>query len=169
MKFRCEHVFRGIELGAYETLYFDEPFNIALCQATGLGRALVKLEKKDGRLERAVKVTPQRELPGPMAKIIGSGTFEYTEFLDYHLGSFAGTWRTEPGMLKDKILSAGTFSFAAVPGGVRRVVAGEVKVKIFGLGGVLEAFVVADVEKSYARAAEFTQRWVEQGQATAEV
>jgi hypothetical protein len=167
MRFKVEHVFGGIELPAYEKLYFDEPFNVALCQATGLGRTLVKLETRDGLLTRAVLVHPERELPGPVARIIGSGSFEYTEHLEYRLGSFAGTWRTEPAMLKDKIVSQGAFSFAAAPGGIRRVVEGEVKVKIFGLGGVIEAFVVADVEKSYARAAEFTRGWIEQGKAAA--
>jgi hypothetical protein len=167
MKFKAEHVIPGIELPAYEKLYFDEPFNVALCAATGLGRTLVSLETKDGVLRRAVKVSPARELPGPVAKIIGSGSFEYTEFLEYRLGSNAGTWRTETALLKDKIQSSGTFSFAAAPGGVRRVVEGEVKVKIFGLGGVIETFVVADVERSYGKAAEFTRGWIEQGKAGA--
>jgi hypothetical protein len=162
MKFKAEHTFRGIDLPTYEKLYFDEPFNAALCQATGLERTLVKREVAGSKLIRAVKVSPQgRDIPAPVAAVLGGSKFEYTEHMDYDLGKYLGRWRTEPFVLKDKILSSGTVSFTAVPGGVRRVVEGDVQVKIFGVGGIIERFVVADVDKSYAKAAEFTQAWID--------
>jgi hypothetical protein len=162
MRFKAEHTFRGIDLPTYEKLYFDESFNVELCKATKLDRTLVKRETVGSRLVRAVKVSPEgREIPGPVAAVLGSAKFEYTEHLDYELGKYAGKWRTEPFVLKDKILSSGTVAFAAVPGGVRRVVEGDIQVKIFGVGGVIERFVVSDVERSYGKAAEFTQAWID--------
>jgi hypothetical protein len=161
MKFKAEHTFRGIDLPTYEKLYFDEPFNMALCKATGLDRSLEKLDTQGQNVVRAVKVSPQREIPAPVAKALGGAKLEYVEHMDYERGKYLGRWRTEPFVLKDKILSSGTVQFSAVPGGVRRTVEGDVTVKIFGLGGIIERFVVSDVEKSYAKAAEFTQSWID--------
>ena len=162
MRFKADHTFRGIDLPAYEKLYFDEPFNIELCKATRLDRSLVKLETAGAKLTRAVKVSPEgRDIPGPVAAVLGGSKFEYTEYMDYELGKYQGRWRTEPFVLRDKILSSGTVAFSAVPGGVRRLVEGDIQVKIFGVGGLIERFVVGDVEKSYAKAAEFTQKWID--------
>jgi hypothetical protein len=80
MKFIAEHTFRGLSLADYEKLYFDEAFNIALCKAVNLDRTVVKREEKDGHLSRAVRVSPRdREIPGPLVKVLGSSRIEYTE------------------------------------------------------------------------------------------
>ncbi len=167
MRFKVEHTFRGIDLPAYEKLYFDEPFNVELCRATRLERTLVKLETKGKKIERVVRVAPEREVPAPVAKVLGASKLEYEEHLTYELGTYVVRWHTEPAILRDRILSSGTFTFQARPGGVARIVDGTVEVKIFGVGGIVERFVVADVEKSYQRAADFTQRWIDQHQGTA--
>jgi hypothetical protein len=163
MKFKVEHVFRGISLADYEALYLDEPFNIAVCKDVELDREVVKRELKGKHLTRVVKCAPRREIPGPAAAIIGASKLEYTEYLEYDMGSNKGTWKTVSGILSDKIESAGTFSFAQKGGGVARILEGEVKVKIFGLGGVVEKFIVSDVEKSYDKVATFTQKWIDKG------
>ena len=94
MKFRAEHTFRGITLEEYEKTYFNEDFNIALCKAVKLARTKIKFEEKDGHIERVVKVGPDREIPAPAAKILGANRIEYTEHLDYDLGSYRGVWKT---------------------------------------------------------------------------
>ena len=160
MKFRVEHIIKNITLAGYEKLYFDEPFNIALCEAVKLRRGKASLEIHDGRLKRAVVVGPERELPGPIAKIVGADHVEYTEHVDYRMGSHHGTWHTVPSFMANKVESSGTFSFRDVPTGVMRIVEGEVNVKIFGLGSVIEKFIISDVEKSYGQAAAFTQDWI---------
>ncbi|HET6346828.1 MAG TPA: DUF2505 domain-containing protein [Myxococcota bacterium] len=163
MRFRVEHTFSGISLQAYETLFFDEPFNIALCQAVKLARTLESRTLDSGRLRRATRIGPEREIPAPVPKVLGTTKFEYTEHIDYTMGSFKGTWKTVPAMMADKVESAGTFSFVARGNDVTRIVEGDVKVKIFGLGAVIERFVVADVERSYDAAADFTRQWIAKG------
>lgn len=157
MRFRAEHIFKGIDLNAYETLYFDEAFNIAMCKAVKLARTLVKLDEKAGRIERAVKVGPDREIPPAVAKVLGVSRIEYTEHVAYTRGSYRGIWHTVSSVFTDKVESRGNFSFEAVPGGVKRIVEGEIKVKVFGVGGLIERFIVADVERSYDDAAKFTE------------
>jgi hypothetical protein len=43
------------------------------------------------------------------------------------------------------------------------VVRGEVKVAIFAIGRIVERFIVAEIEKSYAGAARFTAEWLARG------
>ena len=163
MKFRVEHTFKDIGLTEYEQLYFDEPFGIALCKAVKLIRTLEKRELKGDKLVRVVRVGPDREIPPTVAKILGASRIEYTEHIDYKMGSFHGTWKTISSIFTDKVDAHGTFGFAEDDDGVSRVVEGEVNVKVFGVGGVIERFVVADVERSYKDAAQFTQKWIDSG------
>mgnify|MGYP001583559842 CR=1 FL=1 len=163
MKFRIENRFRGITLADYEKLYFDEPFNEAMCKALGLQRTLVDRKEEGGRMRRVVRVSPDREIPGPVQKVLGGAKIEYTEHVDYALGSGRGTWKTISSLLTDKVDSQGSIAFAERAGHVERVVDGDIKVSIFGLGGLVEKFIVADVEKSYEKAAEFTQAWIDKG------
>lgn len=160
MKFQVEHRFDGLSVAEYEKIYFDEAFNESLCKTVGLTRTLVSLDDDGKRIRRVVRVAPDREVPAPVAKVVGSNKLEYTETVEYVWGSGRGTWTTTPQVMADKVKSSGDFRFAASGSGVTRTVGGEIEVKIFGLGGLVEKFIVADVEKSYDKAAEFTRSWL---------
>ncbi len=164
MKFSADHTFTGIDLTAYETLHFDEEFQDALCVSVKLARDCEKLEESDdGQISRAVRVGPDREIPPAAQRVLGGKRLDYTEHLEYRRGAWKGTWRTEPSLMADKVDCKGTIEFLEVPGGVRRLVHGEIKVKLFGVGGMVEKLIVSDVVKSYDKAAEFTQRWIDDG------
>ncbi len=160
MKFRAEHVFNNITVAEYEALYFDEVFNEALCKAVKLERKVIKRDLVNGQLTRILRISPDREIPGPMRKVIGADRIEYTEYIEYKWGSHQAIWRTESSILPDKVDARGTLGFEARGNGVVRWVEGEVKVKVFGVGGLVERFVVADVEKGYDNAAGFTHKWL---------
>lgn len=165
MKFRADHTFRGIDLPTFERLYFDDGFGQALCVAVKLVRALERFDEHDGRIHRAVRVGPDREIPPAAQAVLGGKRLDYTEHIDYVRGAYEGVWRTVPSLMPDKVQCAGAFRFVAVPGGVRRVVEGDIVVRLFGVGGIVEKVIVGDVERSYAQAAEFTQRWIDDGKA----
>ena len=161
MKFSVSHAFKNITLVAFEELYFDEEFNIAQCRELRLDRTLVERQLHDGKLVRAVRVGPDREIPAPIAKFLGTNKIEYTEHLAYAWGSLRGTWKSVPAMMADKIDSQGNFWFRQEGDQVVRAVDGDVKVKIFGFGTIAERFICSDVERSYDAAARFTQTWID--------
>ena len=70
MHFRVEHHYEGVSLEEYESLHFDEPFNVALCEAVHLRRTLVKREVVDGVLSRVVKLFPERTVPAPVVALM---------------------------------------------------------------------------------------------------
>ena len=163
MQFRIEHVFRNITLEQYGKLYFDEDFNIAMCEDVKLARRVVERDVTPERVHRVLVVGPDREIPAPAAKVLGSNRIEYTEHLDFDFGTYTGQWKTVSSLMTEKVDARGSLRFSDAGGGVRRVVEGDIKVKIFGVGTMVEKFVVADIEKSYERAAAFTQKWIDGG------
>ncbi|MEM6533158.1 MAG: DUF2505 domain-containing protein [Myxococcota bacterium] len=167
MKFEIEHTFAGISLEAYERLYFDEPFNVSLCEKVKLDRELLVLNEDGDRLHREVKVSPRgREIPKPIAKFIGVSRIEYVEKIDYTFGTGSGTWLSVSSFMTEKIDSGGTIEMIAAGESVKRIVAGEIKVKVFGLGKTIESFIIEDVKKSYEDAAAFTRDWIASGKVT---
>lgn len=162
MRFAVTHTFRNITPEQYENLYWDEDFNIALCREVKLHRVLKARTVEGNNLYREVVVGPDREVPKPVARFLGSDRIEYTEIATYTFGTYRGTWKTIPSVLANKVVAEGTFEFQPDANGVRRVVQGDISVKILGVGGVAEKFIVSDVEKSYEDAARFTQRWIDE-------
>ena len=166
MKFRIEHVLPGIDLAGYEELYFDEPFHAALAEAVKINRELLRFDRGPERIVRHVCVQPRREIPAPVAKLLGGKRLSYIEELEYQVGRYHGTWRIVPPVLADKIAIGGTLDLEAAAGGVRRVLAGAIDVTLFGLGGLVEKVVVSNVVKSYDDAAAFTAQWILAGRAS---
>jgi len=160
VKFRIEHTFKNITIDDYEKLHFDEEFNIAMCEAVKLSRDVQKIDDDGKKFHRAVKVGPDREIPAAMKKVVKVDRIEYEERIDYTWGSYAGTWETIPNIMPSKVITKGKLGFKEVAGGVQRWSEGEIKVKILGVGSMVEKFIVADVEKSYEEAARFTQQWI---------
>lgn len=161
MRFESNHLLTGISRPEYAELYFDEDFNAALCVAVRLGRELLSLERTGTRITRRVRVEVQdRKVPAPVAKVLGTESFAYVEELSMDLATYEGRWRTTPVVLAEKFDTRGTLRFLDEGANVRRIVDGEIDVSFFGIGAIVERFICADAEKSYAAAAEFTRRYL---------
>ena len=163
MKLAIAHTFPGIAVREYEALYFDETFTIALAEAVKIGRTLLRLDRSPGRVVRHVRCEPIRDLPRPVAKLLGGRRFAYAEEIDFELGNGEGALARGPQRRRPRGSSPkGTLHFDAAPqGGVTRTVRGEVAISLLGLGSLFERFVVAEVEKSYAQASAFTRAYLE--------
>jgi hypothetical protein len=160
MKVAIEHVFSGLTCAAYEELFFDEAFNIALGRALRLGRQLLRLERTDDRVTRHVCYEPVRDPDSPANHVFGTSRASFVEELDYDRRARRGTWRTIPNRFADRVKNRGTLEIAEGPAGVRRIVRGEVEVSLFGFGRLVERAIVTEIEKSYAATAAFTAEWL---------
>jgi hypothetical protein len=161
MKLSIEHTF-AMTPAEYANLYFDEPFSTALCAYVRLGRALLRLDRTAERIVRHVRCEPIRDVPAPIAKLGGGVRFHYLEEIDLDLATLRGRWRVVPNLFTDRVDASGTIDFEPVVTGVKRVIGGEVNVAVFGLGGLIERFVVGEVLKGYADASSFTRSFLEQ-------
>ena len=161
MKLHVKHTFSGITLEQYGELYFEESFNEYLCRGVNLVRN-VKEKTLDGtKLKRVTGVSPDREIPAPIAKVIKMDRLEYDEELHYDTAAFKGTWKINvPGPIGSKFAAGGEFVFREVPGGVERELWGDVSVKVPLIGSKIEKLIMADVEKSYETAAAQTSQYI---------
>jgi hypothetical protein len=168
MKFKAEHAFRNIDVARYEQLHFDPTFMVALGEAVKVTRTVLRRDLVGAKLHRETRAAADRELPAPVAKIVGANRLEYVEVLDYEMGGYRGDFKILPAFLRDKLEITGTLEFRAGPGATTtRIVTGDIQVRIFAVGGLVEKFVCAELEKSYADAARFTQGWIDAGKAPA--
>jgi hypothetical protein len=159
MKFVVDHTF-AVTPEAYEALYFDEPFNVALGEALGLGRELRRFDRATDRIVRHVCCEPTREAGSEADRAFGSSRASYIEEMDYDVRARRGQWRTIPNVLAERVRTEGSLEIVAAAGGTKRIVRGEVKARLWGFGGLVERKVVAEIEKSYAKAAAFTTEWL---------
>jgi hypothetical protein len=161
MKFAIDHVFPGITVLDYETLYFDEAFNETLGTALAMGRRLLKLERTPQRIVRHVQFEPARDPQSPAGKAFGTSRASFVEQLEFDRQAQHGTWVTIPNLWPDRVRNRGTIGFTEAPtGGTRRCVFGEVRVSLFGFGGLVERAIVAEIEKSYTRTTELTLEYL---------
>ncbi len=162
MKFRTEAKFDHISLEDFEELYFNEDFNQAMCKRVNLSRIVVRMERDDEKLDRVLRIGPDRELPTAVKKVLKADRLEYEERLSYRWGSYEAKWETVPSVLASKVDARGSIKFQKAGDGVLRIADGEIQVKLLGVGGMVEKLVVADVEKSFKDAADFTQQWIDE-------
>jgi uncharacterized protein DUF2505 len=155
-----EHVFTGVTRARYEELFFDEEFNTALGARLRLGRELLRLDRSPDRVIRHVRCEPNHDPDSPQAKAFGTSRAAFVEELEYDLRNHRGQWRTIPNMFPDRVKNSGTLEIEAVPGGVRRLVRGEVKASLFGFGRLVERVIVREIEKAYETSAAFTTDWI---------
>lgn len=162
MKLHFDHTFERTDIGRFVQTYFCEEFNRSIADAIGI-RQWQRLEREelpDGSIKTRTRVVPKATLPPAVRRFAGNLSIEYDEIsvfqphlnrLDYTLEHVA-----------EKYLQvAGTIRFLEVPGGVRRVLSGEVRVQIPALRMVIERVIRHELCKAYAQKAKVMQRYLD--------
>ncbi|HSC86936.1 MAG TPA: DUF2505 family protein [Polyangiaceae bacterium] len=163
-KVRIEHVIECSEEKFWE-LFLDEKYNQALFQGY-LKFPLWKVASVvDGEKEmkRVVEVEPYvADLPTAIKKVIGDN-IRYKEdgVLDKEKRRYNVT--VVPVRLADKLFVRGVQTTEPAPGGfTKRIFTADIDVKIFGVGGLIEKRVAADLTRSYDLGAKFTNRYIKE-------
>lgn len=101
------------------------------------------------------RVTPKDNMPGFLKKLIG-GSFFYEEQLTRRRGEDTVTATMAPSTLKDKMTMG--YEMRVVSdgdNGCRRIMDWNVEIRIFGLGGQIEKFAAAEIERGMESSARF--------------
>jgi hypothetical protein len=160
---RVEHVFNCSEDTYWEKIFFNEEYNERM-----FTEALefpvhnqVKFEDQGDTIVRVTDVVPKTaDIPGPLKKLVGDG-IGYRESGRYDKKARRYTIDVTPNKMADKLFIKGTFfTQPAGEGKCKRVYEGTIEAKIFGVGGMLEKRVIADMEANYDRAAKFTNKYI---------
>ncbi|MEZ4240734.1 MAG: DUF2505 domain-containing protein [Myxococcota bacterium] len=141
-------------------MYWDEAFDAALREESAVTREVLEEREEDGVLIRRVRFTPDRELPGPAAALLGTSKLVYEQENRWDKASNTMHWKVIPTILPGKLDAQGTFRVVEVPGGCEQIVEGDISVNVRFIGGQIEKAVVSEVEKSYDKTAATSREWL---------
>lgn len=160
---RFEHTYECSEDTFWNQIFFDEDYNRRLYLEGLRFHEWREIERQDQgeALRRTVEVVPRiGDLPGPLKKVVGDG-IRYKEIGNYDKNRRRYRIEVVPNSLADKLSVTGElFTEPLGEARCRRVFQGDVTAKIFGIGGMLEKRLIEDMQKSYARGAEFTNGYI---------
>jgi hypothetical protein len=159
MKLNVRHRF-DCSPDTFWKMYWDEAFDEQLRKESGVLREVLEERTEGDVLVRRVRLTPDRELPGPAASLLGAKKLVYEQENRWDRKTSTMHWRVIPTILPGKLDAKGTFQVLAAPGGCEQVVDGNITVNVMFVGGQIEKAVVAEVEKSYAKMADLCRDWL---------
>lgn len=144
-------------------VFFDADYNLRLNRdALGFRQYDVLDEKvaDDGSRTRRLRMRPKDEPPAVLKKLIGDSPS--VEEGTYDPVQRRYTFTIQPPSLADKIRIGGSLRAEAKGDTMERIVDFEIKVAIFGVGGVIEGFIEKTVRESYERGAAFTRGFLQE-------
>jgi hypothetical protein len=161
---RIEHIIHCSE-DSFWKVFFDPEFNRQLFYDALHFESWkqVSLEDTPARIDRVVDVVPKvGDLPLPLKKLVEGG-IGYREKASFDKGTKRMKLIVEPTTLQGKLQISGVLYTQVIDDRTcRRVYESSVVAKIFGLGGMIEGRIQADVKASYDQAARFTNQWVKE-------
>ncbi len=145
-------------------LYFDPAFTRRL-HLEGLGATSVEVVSEDGgaggAVRRQLRYGQRPDAPGPVRKLFGD---EVVTTEDGVFDPQAGVWRftLTPGKLADKTTLHGTMRLTEQSAGSSdQEFTLEAKVRILGVGAIVEKFIERQARESQAKAAAFINAHLE--------
>lgn len=137
-------------------LYFDPEFVVRL-HLQGLGSLSAEVLSQDGDLTsgltRTLRYSQRPNMPGPVRKIFGEEIVS-TEVSTFNPSTQMTTFELTPGTMADKTHIEGAIALSQEGDVTTETFMLEAKVKIFGIGPVVERFIEAQAheiqEKSVA-------------------
>ena len=141
-------------------MYWHDSFDAVLDANSDAKRELIEMKDEGGVLYRRLRFTPNRTLPKPVAKILGSDKLVYEQENFWHKADSIMKWKVLPTVLPGKIRAEGTFEVTPQGSGCVQEVRGDIEVNIRFIGGQVEKAVVEQVEKAYVKIAEAGRQWL---------
>ncbi len=143
-------------------VFFDKDFNMKLYKEhLGFPEfTIVDQKETDTNIVRKVTGTPKMDVPGPVAKLLGSN-FRYTEEGKFDRGTQIWTWKMIPSTQADKLRNEGTLRITAIGDSkVRRSADIVVEAKIFGVGGLIESSSEKQLRDGWDKSAVYMNQWI---------
>jgi uncharacterized protein DUF2505 len=150
----------GVDLDEHWRLFLDDDFERDM-YLKGFGfpkYEVVESRTTDKEIFRKLRVTPKLDLPGPVAKLLGS-SFGYVEegTFDRVAKTFAS--HQIPNVLADRLKSdARVRAEATGEGRCRRTIDLSVEARIFGIGGLVESAIEKNMRSGWENSAAYMNR-----------
>jgi hypothetical protein len=138
-------------------LYFDPEWVIRL-HLDGLGSTSAEVVSQEGDLTsgltRTLRYSQRPSAPGPVRKIFGE-EITSTETSIYVPATSTTTFTLTPGTMADKTLINGAIALSEGGGQTTEAFSLEARVKIFGVGPVIERFIEHQARETQEKSVAF--------------
>jgi hypothetical protein len=168
MKFAVEIMARGIDFPRFRQVYYSEEFNREVAEAVKLKERTQQeyVRLPDGRERRKVRVVPRANLPTVFQKLLNGRPLHYEETTVFDPTTRSATFHVDSAA-GEKVQVTGLVRFVEEPTGVRVLFEGEAAVKVFGVGGLAERYIVNEVKGRYEVIQTLLQKFIDEGRASA--
>jgi hypothetical protein len=164
VKHTLEHVLDTSPERLWEVFFFDEAYAQGLQERLRLRVVRRELQHEGSGATRIVRRTlhmaPERELPAVLRRLVGEGsvvkeTGEFNAALRRYSVDIALP------VIGDLVRYGGEYTWDTLPSGqLRRIWSGRCEAKIPLVGGKIEAFLLAELERSLATAYAYTREYL---------
>jgi hypothetical protein len=142
---------------AFWALYYDPDFTIRL-HLDHLGSTSAEVVAQEGDLTnglvRTLRYGQRPNMPGPVRKIFGEEVIT-TEVSTYDPATTTTTFTMTPGTMGDKTQIEGRIALAAEGDGAVETFLLDARVKIFGVGPIVDRFIEAQARDMQGKAVDF--------------
>jgi hypothetical protein len=150
--FRLEHIW-PVPLSVILAHHLDEEAHRRSNAAmTGADRVRKSIEERDGKTHQSFRVAGT-SIPAAARKVLSADALEWIEESVWDPAAHRFTWRILPNVMKEKISAHGELFYEEVGGQTRRVVTGEIEIKIPIVGRTVEKVIVDQLKANYDQAA----------------
>jgi len=149
-KFTIEHTWAVSRETVVSHLFDDELHDRCNRALSSADRERVRVERhEDGRVSQYFHVKV-RDLPPGATKVLSPEVFEWDEESQWNPTTGKISWKIIPKVMANKLTCAGVLYYRETGASTRRVVEGEIEIKIPLAGKIAEKIIVGQLEKTYA-------------------
>jgi len=162
MHFTVELFAKGATFERVRDLYFSPAFDDAVAQAANLveRKQRERTVNPDGTERMRIRIVPRVALPAPILKLLKGQTIHYDEITVFDPKARRATLSIR-SIAGRSVQVNGEVDFIEEPAGVRLRFSGDALVKIFGLGSMIERYLVSEVKTRYSQVEPVLQRFVD--------
>jgi hypothetical protein len=144
-------------------LYFDPDFTVKM-HLEALGSTSAEVVSQEGDLSsglvRTLRYGQKPNMPGPVRKIFGEEVVT-TEVSTFDPATSTSTFTMTPGTMADKTHIDGAIALVLENGSTVESFSLDARVKIFGVGPIVERFIEQQARDSQGKAVEFMRARLE--------
>ncbi len=150
-KFQLEHEFPDISLDFFEKYLNHPELNsmLSLMPAFRSRDLIEKQELESGEVHWRFKVIAGGEFPPAVTKIISPEMFTWWENSHFVPAEHCIHFNIEPLKAQGKFEGSGQWRLIKQGNGTKRVIEGEMNVKIPFVGRIVESFLINELKKNY--------------------
>jgi hypothetical protein len=160
---RIEHVYNCSAEVFWNQIFLDDEYNrtLYLDQLHFSSWRVLRSDESGGQVNRVIECVPaMRDLPVVVTKLLSDG-LGYEEHGVFDRQNQRYRMEAKPRSLANKLSISGELSTQPISArSCKRIYVARAEARVLGVGGMIEQLLLDNIEKSYNKAAVFTNRWI---------